>query len=180
MANSKVVILAEVSFFKKDSALKNKYDIYVSDELKLITSLYSYSKSSYIDNVELLGDVKNKSYFNVNSPFWGIKFISTIEHNEYVTTDSTIENLVESISDYHSSNIVSLIKDVSGFFGKEKENHKHGIETRKFITLFNEYSYFDSYAGDGDYTIDYLKVVTLKNLSEEVKENKHSFKGLIC
>lgn len=178
MANSKVVILAEVSFFKKDSVFKDKYDLYVSNELELITSLYSYSKSSYIDNVELLGDVKNKSYFNVNEPFWGIKFISTIEHNEYVT-DGIIENLVEYISDYHSSNIVSLIKDVSCFFGKEKENHKNGIETRKFITIFNEYSYFDSYAGDGDYTIDYLKVVTLKNLSEEVKENKYSFKGLI-
>lgn len=45
----------------------------------------------------------------------------------------------------------------------------YGIETRKYIALFEEYSYFDSYAGDGDYSIKYIKITSLNNISNDIK-----------
>ena len=63
-----------------------------------------------------------------------------------------------------------IIKDVENFFDKDYANKK-GKETRKFITLFFEWSSWDSYAGDGDYGIEYKKLAKVTELFEEIEEN---------
>lgn len=170
MAYSKSLVLVKVSLFKKDSVIRDKYDVYVSNDLKLINSLYSYSKKEYIENVELITEEKGKEYLNVNKPFWGIKFISKIDHN--MNDNDFIQDLVEGISSYSPCNITSLIKDVKHFYGKDEFDDRYGIEKRNYIAVFEEYSYFDSYAGDGDYWINYEKITTLDSLAEDIKEKK--------
>lgn len=121
-----------------------------------------------------LEDRKNKSYFRNIKPIWTIEFIEEIENNKKVDCyeySNVVDNLYESISDYGGDcGINKIIKDVENLFDKDYANKK-GKETRKFITLFFEWYSWDSYAGDGDYGIEYKKIAKVTELFEEMYEN---------
>ena len=173
MAFAKRLILANISFFKKDSVIENKYDVYITEDLELISSLYSFKAKDFIPSVNLLGEDKEKTYLNVNKPLWGIEFISSIDNNIDERNSNLVEDLVEGISEYSTCRVPFIIKDVQDLFTKQDD--KYGIETRKFILLFEEYSYYDSYAGDGDYSIEYSKVVSIKDITEEMKKDDDKY-----
>jgi hypothetical protein len=172
MAYTKRLILANVSFFKKDSVITNNYDAYVSNDFRYLEFPSSFFKYKNIPNIESLGEHNDVEYFNVNEPFWGIKFISSIDNNVDIRDNNLIEDLIESISSYYSCKITNLIEDVKDFFLKDVLSDRYGIETRRFILLMEESYYYDSYAGDGDYIINYCKIVNTENIGIELEYNE--------
>jgi hypothetical protein len=175
-------ILTKVTFWPKDSIVSDK-NLFIDSENYKTSSAgrYKDGKFNYIDSLVFLDEGKNKSYFRNLKPIWTIEFIEEIENNKrtdcYGYSD-VVENLYESISDYGGDCGVSkIIKDVENLFDKDYANKK-GKETRKFITLFFEWSSWDSYAGDGDYGIEYKKVVDIKDLFDDIKiEIEEDFYG---
>lgn len=176
-----IPILVRITYWQTNSIISNNHDKFINSITYKVTDIGNYKdgKFHYIDSLDFLEAKKNKTYFCNNKPIWTIDFIDEISNNQkvdcYENLD-TIENLIESISDYSGDCGVSkIIKDVERFFDKDYANRK-GKETRKFITLFTEWSYYDSYVGDGDYGIEYRKLAESKELFEEVGQNNfHDF-----
>ena len=173
-----IPIITKVTYYPKDSIISDKNLLIIDSETYKTTSAgrYKDGKFNYIDSLELLENRKNKSYFQNIKPIWTIEFIEEIENNSKVDcyeNSSTIDNLYESISDYGGDcGVNKIIKDVEKFFDKDYANKK-GKETRKFITLFFEWTSWDSYAGDGDYGIEYRKLANVKDLFEEIEEENY-------
>ena len=168
-------ILTKVTYHPKDSTISDE-NLFIDSETYKTSSSGRYKDGKFIciDSLDFLEDGKNKSYFRNIKPIWTIEFIEEIENDKRIDCyeySNVVENLYESISDYGGDCGVSkIIKDVENFFDKDYANKK-GKETRKFITLFFEWSSWDSYAGDGDYGIEYKKLGKVTELFEDIEEN---------
>jgi len=166
-------ILTKVTYHAKDSIVTDDH-FFINGETYETSSSgkYKNGKFNYIDSLEFIASKKNNNYFRVIKPIWSIEFIEEIENNVRINDNeycNKIEMLFETISDYGGDCGVSkIIKDVEKYFDKNWAN-KNGIEVKKFITIFYEWSYWDSYAGDGDYGIEYEKISNLNNLQEDIK-----------
>jgi hypothetical protein len=177
MANRKVLILIEVTLFIKNSLVSSEYDLYFDDD-GVMFNLYNNKHTS----LEILDrdDDKYVDYYLVKDPIYAVNFISDIDNNHLVRPDYTsiTDTLKEDISDYNNCNIKQLYNDIKPLFNSEKVNvnkeydylKKYGHEKRLFVGLFDEYSYWDSYAGDGDYGINYIKITNIQNISEEMNK----------
>jgi hypothetical protein len=165
--NNLIPILIKATYWSTNSIIQNKHDKFIdSDTYKVSDSgRYKDGKYQYIDSLDFLGDGKTRPYFCNNKPIWTIDFIEEISNNKRVDySSSVIESLIESICDYTGDcKMNKFVNDVEPFFDKDFAN-KHGKESRNFIGLFEEWSSWDSYAGDGDYGINYIRIVDVNEL----------------
>jgi hypothetical protein len=182
MANTKRLVLMEITLFVVNTVINSSvYDIYLDDE-----GLF-FDNPNIHSSLELLEAHEESSYYLVESPIYAVKFISDINNNVLVKdSEDFIEALIESISYYNKCNIEKLYKDTKDLFFMGRTPtiipdyiKKYGYEKRKFIGVFDEYSYFDSYAGDGDHIIEYENIVNLSNINDElIKVNNNRFDNL--
>jgi hypothetical protein len=166
-------ILIRVTKYDKDSIVKNNHHFYVeSDNINKIVDIYDWISKKRIDSVEYLGDKGNSTYYVVNKPLWGISLICDINNNEvYKKGDNFVSELIEYISPkYSTCGVTKIVPEVMNLFN-DKDVNKNGYECRNFIALFSSWSYYCSYAGDGDYGFEYEGIVSLGDLSNSlVKE----------
>jgi hypothetical protein len=168
--NNLIPILIKATYWDTNSIIQNKHDKFIDSETYKVSNAGRYKNGGYqyIDSLEVLGNDK-KTYFCNNKPIWTINFIEEISNNKRVDySNSVIESLIESICDYSGDCRMSkFIKDIEPLFDKSFAN-KHGKESRNFIGLFEEWSSWDSYAGDGDYGINYIKIVKVNELFDNI------------
>lgn len=157
-------VLLELTYWEKNSIFTNKHDKFINPITYKVSNSTQYKNGHiiYIESIKEIDSHKGKTYFTNDLPIWTIDFISEVSNNKRIDGEDIIESIIESISDYSGDcGLSRLVKDVEKLFDKNWSS-KYGCETRKFIALFSEWSYYDSYAGDGDYSIEYEKIFNLE------------------
>jgi hypothetical protein len=150
MEYNKELILTRITLFKKDMIIKDKFDAYIDSSNKIFDRIDGL-------NLTPLGD----NYYNTNDIVWGIKFKTDVNNNfRLYENESSVEFLIESFSPKwgYDCGLSNLIKDIKDDFGNDDHLDKFGREARQYILEFESWSYFDSYAGDGDAGIEYVKI----------------------
>lgn len=154
MEYNKELILTRITLFKKDMIIKDKFDAYIDSSNKIFDRIDGLNSTPLGDN-----------YYNTNEIVWGIKFITDVNNNfRLYENESSVEFLIDCFSPKwgYSCGLSNLIKDIKDDFGNGESYPTHldkfGKETRQYILEFESWSYFDSYAGDGDAGIEYVKI----------------------
>ena len=151
MDTSKKLIIFKATRFAKDMIIG--YDDYDSTHAYLNDRVLS----DKLNDLSLtdLGD----GFYNVDQPFIAVEFIIDVVSNRRLHHDeSATDFLIGSFyPKYSSCSLGKLFKDISDKFDVDHIS-KYGSETIQFIGEFEMWSYYDSWCGDGDAGIDYVKI----------------------
>lgn len=151
MDTSKELIIFKAKRFAKDMIIESsEYDhihAYLTDSVI----------SDKIDEMPL-SDICD-GFYNVDQPFIAVEFIIDVVSNRRLHHDeSATDFLIGSFyPKYSSCSLGKLFKDISDKFDVDHIS-KYGSETIQFIGEFEMWSYYDSWCGDGDAGINYVKI----------------------
>lgn len=147
MESNMALILIDVTFHAPESIVGNDHVLAYFD--------HGHKHINITDQEHIFGD-----HYRVLDGMFSVNVVADVVNNVGFSHENEppSEFLIDSYSlKYQHCNLDKLIKHVHDKFDRGILN-RYGKETRRFLCEFELWSYYDSYCGDGDAGINYVKL----------------------